>query len=101
MIGNGGRNFLSRFLLKEDMKDEQIPLSVQALEGYTSALSQPQTARQEIEVERELIRRSCEGDQEAFAVLVRNNQRRAFALAYRMLNNYDEASEAVQEAFLA
>ena len=101
MIHENGRNFLQRFLLKQHMKDEQIPLTAQMLEGYPAALSQSQATRQELEVEQELIRRSCAGDQDAFAVLVRNNQRRAFTHAFRMLNNYDEASEAVQEAFLA
>ncbi len=102
MIRDGRRNFLHRFLLKQDMmKDEQIPLPIQALEGYPSARSQPQPAQHDLEMERELIRRSCAGDQDAFAVLVRSNQRRAFVLAFRMLNDYDEACEAVQEAFLA
>ena len=101
MTRDDGRNFLQRFLLKQHMKDEQIPLTAQTLDGYSTALSPSQASRQELEAEQELIRRSCAGDQDAFAVLVRNNQRRAFVLAFRMLNNYDEASEAVQEAFLA
>jgi RNA polymerase sigma-70 factor (ECF subfamily) len=95
------RNFWHWFLLKHTMKDEQIPLSVRTFESYAPALSPAQPANLEAAGEMEFVRRSCEGDQDAFAVLVRNHQRRAFTLAFRMLNDYEEASEAVQEAFLA
>ncbi len=98
---SGSRNFLSWFLLKQDMQEEPFPFSTRAVEAYPSALPLSQSTQQETEGEQELVRRSCQGDQDAFAVLVRNHQRRAFALAFRMLNNYDEAAEAVQEAFLA
>lgn len=101
MSRTGPRNFLNWFLLKQDMKDEQIPLSARTFESYSSALSQTPAATLEAAGEMELVRRSCQGDQDAFAVLVRNHQRRAFTLAYRMLNDYEEAAEAVQEAFLA
>jgi RNA polymerase sigma-70 factor (ECF subfamily) len=101
MSNHGPRNFLSWFLLKQDMKDEQIPLAARTFEPYSPTLSQTQPASIEAEGEMELVRRSCQGDQDAFAVLVRNHQRRAFLLAFRMLNDYEEASEAVQEAFLA
>ncbi|HLW00409.1 MAG TPA: sigma-70 family RNA polymerase sigma factor [Ktedonobacterales bacterium] len=101
MSDNGPRNFLSRFLLKQDMKDEQIPLAARTFESYSPALPHAQPASQEAQSEMELVRCSCQGDQDAFAVLVRNHQRRAFILAFRMLNDYEEASEAVQEAFLA
>ena len=101
MSHHGPRNFLHWILLKQDMKDEQIPLSVRTFEAYSPALSQGHLLSLEAEGEMELVRRSCQGDQDAFAVLVRNHQRRAFTLAFRMLNDYEEASEAVQEAFLA
>ena len=101
MSHHGPRNFLHWILLKQDMKDEQIPLSVRTFEAYSPALSQAHPLSLEAEGEMELVRRSCQGDQDAFAVLVRNHQRRAFTLAFRMLNDYEEASEAVQEAFLA
>ena len=101
MSHDESRNFLGWFPLKPHMKEEPLSLAAQPAEGARATFSQAQTDQQELELERELIRRSCAGDQEAFAVLVRNNQRRAFALAFRMLNNYDEAGEAVQEAFLA
>jgi RNA polymerase sigma-70 factor (ECF subfamily) len=101
MSRDGPRNFLHWFLLKQDMKEEQIPLSARAFESYSPALSQTQPTAQEAEGEMDLVRKSCQGDQEAFAVLVRNHQRRAFILAFRMLNDSEEAAEAVQEAFLA
>ncbi len=101
MTRHGSRNFLEWFLLKPHMNDEQMPLSARTFEPYSPPLSQAQTASQEAEAEMEFVRRSCQGDQDAFAVLVRHHQRRAFILAFRMLNNYEEAAEAVQEAFLA
>jgi RNA polymerase sigma-70 factor (ECF subfamily) len=101
MSRDGPRNFLNWFPLKQDMKDEQVPFSARTFEPYSSTLSQAQPTSLEAESEMELVRLSCQGDQDAFAVLVRNHQRRAFLLAFRMLNNYEEAAEAVQEAFLA
>jgi RNA polymerase sigma-70 factor (ECF subfamily) len=48
-----------------------------------------------------LLDRSRAGDQEAFEMLVCHHQRRVFNLAYRMVLNYDEASEITQDVFLA
>jgi RNA polymerase sigma-70 factor, ECF subfamily len=44
---------------------------------------------------------SQQGDQDAFAFLVQRHQRRVFTMVLRMLQDYDEASEITQEAFLA
>ena len=44
---------------------------------------------------------SKNGDQDAFSLLVQHYQRRVFNLVFRMLQNYEEASEVTQEAFLA
>jgi len=41
------------------------------------------------------------GDAEAFEVLVERHQKRMLNVAYRMLGDYDEACDVVQEAFLA
>ena len=49
----------------------------------------------------QLVKASQQGDQDAFALLVQRHQRRVFNLSLRMLQDYDEASEATQEAFLA
>ena len=48
-----------------------------------------------------LVARARAGDQDAFAVLVRQHQRQVYALALRMLHDEEEAVEATQEVFLA
>jgi RNA polymerase sigma-70 factor (ECF subfamily) len=47
------------------------------------------------------MKASQQGDQDAFASLVHRHQRRVFNMALRMLQDYEEASESTQEAFLA
>jgi RNA polymerase sigma-70 factor (ECF subfamily) len=51
-------------------------------------------------VERELIRRVCDGDQEAFYELVRPYERSIYFAAKSVLNNDADAEEAAQEAVL-
>lgn len=51
--------------------------------------------------EAELVARARAGDQDAYAMLVRQHQRQVYALAYRMLHDEEEAIEATQEVFLA
>jgi RNA polymerase sigma-70 factor, ECF subfamily len=41
------------------------------------------------------------GDTEAFSVLVRRHQKKMLNIAYRMIGDYDEACDIVQEAFLS
>src|SRR5436189_6291599 len=48
-----------------------------------------------------LVAASQNGDQEAFSQLVQRYQRRVFNLVYRMLRQYEEATEITQETFLA
>jgi RNA polymerase sigma-70 factor, ECF subfamily len=48
-----------------------------------------------------LIARAQQGDQDAFAVLVRTHQRQVYSLALRMLRENEAAYEATQEVFLA
>lgn len=48
----------------------------------------------------ELVCRARKGDLAAFDELVRRYQRRATAVAYRLLTNRDDAMEVTQEAFL-
>src|SRR5207244_2309538 len=50
--------------------------------------------------DRELVRRSAEGDRFAFAQLVRRHERRVYNLAYRMLGREEDARDATQDAFL-
>jgi RNA polymerase sigma-70 factor, ECF subfamily len=49
----------------------------------------------------QLVKASQHGDQDAFAFLMQRHQRRVFTMVLRMLQDYDEASEITQEAFLA
>src|SRR5579875_791372 len=48
-----------------------------------------------------LVAASKRGDQEAFALLVQRYQRRVFNLVFGMVQQYEEATEITQEAFLA
>lgn len=49
----------------------------------------------------QLVQASQRGDQDAFAVLMQRHQRRVFNMILRMLQDYEEANEITQEAFLA
>ncbi|MEN6374666.1 MAG: sigma-70 family RNA polymerase sigma factor [Smithella sp.] len=47
------------------------------------------------------VARSQRGDTNAFAVLVRRHQKKMLNVAYRMIGDYDEACDVVQESFLS
>jgi RNA polymerase sigma-70 factor (ECF subfamily) len=47
------------------------------------------------------VARCRQGDTEAFSHLVRRHQRKMLNIAFRMIGDYDEACDAVQEAFLS
>jgi len=49
----------------------------------------------------QLVKASQQGNQDAFALLVRRHQRRVFNLSLRMVQDYEDASEATQETFVA
>jgi RNA polymerase sigma-70 factor (ECF subfamily) len=49
----------------------------------------------------QLVKASQHGNQDAFALLVQRHQRRVFNMVMRMLQDYEDASEVTQEAFLA
>src|SRR5436305_6964355 len=51
--------------------------------------------------EAQFVAASKRGDQDAFSQLVQRYQRRIFNLVYRMLQQYEEATEITQETFLA
>src|SRR5947209_13122949 len=49
----------------------------------------------------QLVKVSQQGDQDAFALLVQRHQHLVFNLSLRMVQDYEDASEVTQEAFLA
>jgi RNA polymerase sigma-70 factor (ECF subfamily) len=51
--------------------------------------------------EEQLVAACRDGDPDAFGFLVRRHQKIMLNLAFRMLGDFDEACEAVQDAFLA
>ena len=50
--------------------------------------------------ETELVFRASQGDDEAFRTLVDRHQRRAYAVAFGVVRNADDARDVVQEAFI-
>src|SRR5579863_3499056 len=64
-----------------------------ALPGAISSQAEQEDAQ--------LVKASQHGDQDAFAVLVQRHQRRVFNMSLRMLQDYEDANEITQEAFLA
>lgn len=48
----------------------------------------------------DLVERAQRGEQEAFRVLVERYQRRAFAVAFGVVRNADDARDVVQDAFI-
>ena len=66
------------------------------------AVSPPSaTASRSEQDDTRLVKASQRGDQDAFALLVQRHQRRVFNLSLGMLQDYDDAGEVTQEAFLA
>jgi RNA polymerase sigma-70 factor, ECF subfamily len=49
----------------------------------------------------EAVRRFLSGEEEAFSRIVRQWERRIYNLAWRMLNNREDAQDVVQETFLS
>jgi RNA polymerase sigma-70 factor (ECF subfamily) len=49
----------------------------------------------------ELVRRFREGDQQAFAELLRRHERSVYNLAYRMIGRVEDARDATQDSFLS
>src|SRR5438132_5418369 len=50
--------------------------------------------------EREVYRAAIHGDQEAFEMIIRTQSRALFAIAYGILQNREEAEDAVQDALV-
>lgn len=53
-----------------------------------------------MDTELDLVNRARRGDEDAFAMLVEQNQSRIYHLALRMTNHPEDAAELCQEAFL-
>ncbi len=49
----------------------------------------------------EIVKLCKKGDTDAFEILVRKHQKKMLNIAYRMLGNYEEACEVVQDAFVS
>ena len=49
----------------------------------------------------ELVSLCKKGDVDSFEVLVKKHQKRMFNIAYRMIGNYEEACDIVQDAFVS
>ena len=48
----------------------------------------------------QLVAAAQKGDRKAFGMLIESHQRKAVAVAYRLLNNTDDSLEVTQEAFV-
>ena len=60
----------------------------------------PAVPGDEVALEREVVLAAQAGDAQAFAVLVRRHQRRAYAVARAIVLTHEDAEDAVQEGFL-
>jgi RNA polymerase sigma-70 factor (ECF subfamily) len=60
----------------------------------------PGESPRELADDRSLVDWATQGDRDAFGVLVRRHQDRAFNLAYRVLRNREDALDVAQEAFV-
>lgn len=74
---------------------------LQPTQGLGISLPNIATAHSTEQDDAQLVKASRDGNQDAFALLVQQHQRRVFNLVYRMLQNYEEANEVTQETFLA
>ncbi len=54
-----------------------------------------------LDVDADLVSQSQKGDLNAFEVLVRKHQKRMLNVAFRLIDDYEEACEVVQDAFVS
>jgi RNA polymerase sigma-70 factor, ECF subfamily len=70
--------------------------------SHTLAIAFPGVVSSQAEQDdTQLVKASQQGNQDAFALLVQRHQRRVFNLVLRMVQDYEDAGEVTQEAFLA
>ena len=65
-----------------------------------STASEPEAVPNPVDPDLELVDRWRDGDQDAFAQLVKRHERRVFGLLMRMLGSREEAEDAAQDTFL-
>lgn len=70
------------------------------LAGFARDLPEPARAPEDRERDRELVRRVQEGDRTAFRELYERYHKRAYAVAYGVLKNKQDALDVVQESFV-
>ncbi len=87
----------------EVMVESRKPESVSPEAGVATSpgkTARRQRSREEIEAERQLIRRVQAGDQDAFEELVKAYEKRIFWVAYNFVGHVEDARDIAQEAFL-
>ena len=60
----------------------------------------PVNTRENEPGERKLLEQAQNGDQKAYGLLIRQNQKKLFRFVYGILGNFDAAEDIVQEAFI-
>jgi RNA polymerase sigma-70 factor (ECF subfamily) len=78
----------------------ESPVSVRVNRGPAPSSNTRETRAREAEEDRALIAKAQAGDTTAFRSLVERHQRRAFAIAYSLVRDENDAREVVQDAFL-
>jgi RNA polymerase sigma-70 factor (ECF subfamily) len=76
------------------------PARATAVTDVARPFTAPATPGDELALEREVVLAAQAGDAQAFAVLVRRHQRRAYAVARAIVLTHEDAEDAVQEGFL-
>lgn len=110
MAGRGisERNSRRRKSRKGTIREGQLgpyplsPLDSGGGTNFSSHLSYYMREKEQItDEDLEFVSACKEGDVDAFEVLVKRYQKRMFNIAFRMVGNYDEAGEIVQDVFLS
>lgn len=88
--------------IKASLRDYSIPRT-RTGEGHLPETPERVNMQNRIIVDDDagFVARCQQGDTEAFAHLVRRHQKKMLNIAYRMIGDYEEACDAVQEAFLS
>jgi len=69
--------------------------------NYVNRLSNRMNGQKATDDDAELVGRSQKGDLDAFERLVQKHQKKMFNIAFRIAGDHDDASEIVQDAFVA